>query len=150
MQKIEDGCVVSLAFTLSDDEGNILDESPDDEALVYMHGAAGIVPALEEALEGKVAGDAFDVTLLPEDAYGDYLEEAVVQIARDQVREGQPLELGMQVEDSSGQHPPRLVTGLTETTVTLDSNHPLAGLTLRFQGTVAEVRRATDEELAQV
>ena len=139
-----------LAFTLSDDEGNVLDESPEGEALSYMHGAVGIVPALEAALEGKTEGYTFDVTLLTEDAYGEYLQEAVTQMPRDQIREDQPLELGMQVEDSSGREPPRLVTGITDTTVTLDDNHPLEGLTLRFQGSVLEVRQATEAELAQV
>jgi FKBP-type peptidyl-prolyl cis-trans isomerase SlyD len=144
--KIEDGLVVLLDFQLSDGEGTLIDESPADEPLAYMHGEAGIVPALESELQGMSEGEAFDITIEPEDAYGEYRPEAVTKVPRASIPADWNLEIGLQVEDSTGETPPQMVTGITQEHVTLDANHVLAGLTLRFRGTVREVREATAEE----
>jgi FKBP-type peptidyl-prolyl cis-trans isomerase SlyD len=148
--KIEDGLIVLLDYQLSDDEGNSIDESPADEPLAYLHGAAGIIPALESELQGMSKGEAFDITIAPEDAYGDYRPEAVTQVARANIPADWKLELGLRIEDSSGDTPPQVVTGITQEHVTLDGNHGLAGLTLRFKGTIREVREATVEERESV
>ena len=148
--QIEAGCVVLLDFTLADGEGRVLDRSPAGEPLAYIHGGEGILPALAEALSGRGAGDAFDVTLPPEQAYGEHRFEAVSLVPRAQIPEGMVLEVGMRLEDSSGNMPPCMVTEVTPEHVMLDANHPLAGVTLRFTGSVAEVRRASQEELALI
>lgn len=146
--KIKDGMVVLLDFELTDDEGNLIDKSPPDEPLAYIHGEVGIVPALESELEGKSEGESFDITIEPEDAYGDYRPEAVTRVPRSSLPQEWNLELGMQLDDPSGETPSRIVTGITAEHVTLDANHVLAGLTIRFKGTIVEVREATAEERA--
>ena len=146
---IEDGRVVLIHYKLSDQHEKVLDESPEDEPLVYLHGAAGIIPGLEDELGGKAAGDNFDVTIDPDDAYGEHMPEAVSQVPRGQFDADLDIQPGMQFSDDIGGSL-ATVTAVDSEFVTMDNNHPLAGLTLRFQGTVVEVREPTGEELDEL
>jgi FKBP-type peptidyl-prolyl cis-trans isomerase SlyD len=145
--QITDRKVVTLDYTLTDDEGEVLDTSKGDEPLVYLHGTGSIVPGLETALEGKSAGDALQVKVAPAQGYGDRDEELVASIPRDRFPSDEVV-VGMQFE-AEGEDETRVVTvvAVDEQKVTIDANHPLAGVTLSFDVKVLDVRDATLEEL---
>ena len=141
--------VVSIQFRLTTDEGELLDESAADEPLVYLHGAPGVLPKLQDELAGKSIDDEFAVTITPEEGFGDYQPGMIREVPRSAVPAGQELAVGMPVSANDGEHGVRqfVITSFNDDTVTLDGNHPLAGKTVTFAGTVADVRAATDDEL---
>ena len=145
---IAKNAVVSLEVELSDIWGNLIQKS--EEPVQYLHGGYGdIFPVVEAALEGKRERDRVEVRMEPEEAYGDYDEELVQLVPRDQFPEG--LEIGMRVEGEAGSDSEGMlytVTDMAEGKVVLDGNHPLAGLALKFECTVAGVRPATETEIA--
>jgi FKBP-type peptidyl-prolyl cis-trans isomerase SlyD len=148
--KIAKNTVVALAYTLSDAQGNMIEES--DDPLVYLHGGYdGTFPKIEEALDGQEDGYQTLVQLEPSEAFGEYDPELVKVEARDRFPE--PLEIGMQFEgtpdevDDSVDALIYTVTDLADDKVVLDGNHPLAGMALRFSLTVTEVRDATPDEI---
>ncbi len=140
--------VVSIQYTLSNDSGEVIDQSQEGEPLVYLHGAAGIIPGLEKELAGKVAGDDFSVTIAPEEAYGDHHPEMIQEVPRASFPADVDIQAGMQFNAESPQGAQTVVVKqVTADTVTVDGNHPLAGLTLNFKGKIDDVRQATAEEL---
>lgn len=145
---IEKNRVVRLDYTLRDEQGTVLDSSSGRGSLSYLHGKGNIIPGLEQALAGKSAGDKLDVTVQPEQGYGARDERLVQIIARAKFGEVANLAPGMQVR-ANGPRGPRLVTvvRVDRDFVTVDGNHPLAGRTLHFSLAVAEVRKATHEEI---
>jgi FKBP-type peptidyl-prolyl cis-trans isomerase SlyD len=149
---IADNRVVSMRYTLRDTNGNVLEEVGDD-GLEYLHGHGNIVPGLEETLEGESEGDTFDVTVPPEEAYGEHLDELVSRVDRDTFPEDKELEPGMVFqavrEDFGGEDASEflVVRKIVGEEVEVDANHPLAGKTLSFDGEVLGVREARDEEL---
>ncbi len=145
---ISKNCIVTLNYTLTDDENKTLDTSVGGEPLVYLHGAQNIIPGLEEALEGKKQGDKFKVSITAEKAYGEHMEEMIQNIPKNQFPPGQDLQPGMKFQANSPQGPIVLtVIEVGETDILVDGNHPLAGENLNFDVEVAEVRSATEEEL---
>jgi FKBP-type peptidyl-prolyl cis-trans isomerase SlyD len=150
--KIENNSVVSLEVEVSDLWGVVLEQADGDDPLRYLHGGYdGIVPAVEEALEGKEAGAALSLRLEPEDAFGEYDEDLVRVEARNRFPE--VLEVGMQFEGVPGEESEDTllytVTDIAEESVVLDGNHPYAGIALEFKCKVLEVRPATSEEIEQ-
>jgi FKBP-type peptidyl-prolyl cis-trans isomerase SlyD len=147
--QIEKNRVVTLNYTLRDEQGAVIDSSTGRAPLSYLHGKGNIIPGLEEALAGKAAGDRLDVTVAPERAYGPRDERLVQIVPRARFGEVEGLQPGMQVRASSPQGP-RMVTvvRIDRDFVTVDGNHPLAGRTLHFSVEVAEVRKATHEEVS--
>ena len=146
MQVAQD-TVVKLKYELRNSEGELLEQT--DEPLEYLHGGhRGIFPRIEEALEGKRAGETCEVYLQPADAFGEY-DDALVQIEpRDKFPK--ELEIGMRFEGGNQEGSATVVytvTDIAEGKVVVDGNHPLAGMALRFQCTVESVRAATAEEL---
>ena len=146
--QIEAGRVVTLAYELRDADGEPLEE--DNARMAYLHGGyGGIFPKVEEALEGKAVGDEMDMTLEPEDAFGEYDAELLLVEPRDRFPD--TLEVGMQFEGVPGEKEDEAriytVTDVTDDTVVVDGNHPLAGERLWFKCSVAEVRVATPDEL---
>jgi FKBP-type peptidyl-prolyl cis-trans isomerase SlyD len=141
--------VVSLHYTLRDEQGTVLDSSSGRAPLSYLHGKGNIIPGLEQALAGKAAGDKLDVTVAPEQGYGRRDERLVQIVPRHKFTEGANLAPGMQMR-TSGAQGSRLVTivKVERDFVTVDANHPLAGRTLHFSVEVAEVRKATHEEIS--
>jgi len=139
--------VITIEYTLTDEDGEVLDSSEQDGPLSYLHGAGNIVPGLEAALEGKSAGDALKVVVPPEDAYGEREDELVQTLPRDRFPDGE-IEVGTRFRAEAG-HQTRILTVIkvSETEVTIDGNHPLAGRTLSFDVKIREVRDATQEEL---
>lgn len=143
-------CVVSIDFKLTNDKGELLDESGAGTPLVYLHGAAGVVPALQDGLTGKGIGDSFSITISPEDGFGEYQPGLMQEVPREAFPKDQELEPGMSVAASSeGDQATTefVVKSVGPETVTLDANHPLAGMTVTFAGKVVEVRAATDDEV---
>jgi FKBP-type peptidyl-prolyl cis-trans isomerase SlyD len=146
--KIEKNRVVQIHYTLKDDQGEILDSSIDHDPLPYIHGVGALIPGLEKELLGKVAGDKFTTVIAPADGYGVYDEDQVFQVSADGFEEDDELELGMQVQIDTENGPAvGTVTEIEGEEVTIDLNHPLAGVSLHFEVEVVEVRAATKQEL---
>ncbi len=145
---IEKNRVVTFHYTLRDEQGAVIDSSSGRAPLSYLHGKGNIIPGLEQALVGKVAGEKLDVTVQPEQGYGRRDERLVQIVARNLFGEVGDLKPGMQVR-ANGSQGARLVTvvSVDRDFVTVDGNHPLAGRTLNFSVEVAEVRKATHEEV---
>jgi len=141
--------VVTLDYTLKDTEGTVLDSSRDGEPLAYVHGLGNIIPGLEEALEGLAAGESLEVSVAPEKAYGQLRDELRQVVPRDRFDTDEAIDVGMMFHTPTpdgGMSVVRVVA-VDPGSVTIDGNHPLAGMTLHFAVTVTEVREATAEEI---
>jgi FKBP-type peptidyl-prolyl cis-trans isomerase SlyD len=140
--------VVSINYTLTDEQGQTLDSSEGRGPLCYLHGAGNIIPGLESAIEGKSAGDAFRITVAPEDGYGQHDPELVQPVPRDRFPPGARIEAGLQFQAQTEAGPRTItVVDVQADSVTIDANHPLAGKPLTFEIEVVEVRDAQAEEL---
>jgi FKBP-type peptidyl-prolyl cis-trans isomerase SlyD len=139
--------VVSLNYELSDTSGKVIEETK--APVTYLHGGYdGIFPLVETALQGKSVGDKCKVTLGPDDAFGQYEADMVRTEPKSLFPEN--ISVGMQFEGAivnSDDYTIYTVTGIADDKVVVDGNHPLAGKTLVFSGTVTQVRAATREEL---
>jgi FKBP-type peptidyl-prolyl cis-trans isomerase SlyD len=141
--------VVTIDYSLTDEEGELIDSSVGEEPLVYLHGHHGIIPGLERALAGRRVGDKLEVSIPPEEGYGDWDEDLVEVVGVEDFDDPEELEIGTQFETMT-EDGTRLATviDIEGNEITVDLNHPLAGMTLNFDVTVLEVRDATTEELA--
>lgn len=140
--------VVSIEYTLTDADGSVIDTSRGDEPISYVHGAGTLVDALEAAMEGKGPSDTVSLTLPPEKAYGVRDDSIVFTVPRSQFSAGEDPEIGMQVVlPGDGDGEVVTVVATNEDEVTVDGNHPLAGLTLTFDVEILDVREATAEEI---
>ncbi len=146
---IGENSVVTVNYTLTDDAGKVLDSSDGSKPMVYLHGAGTIVPGLEKALVGKGAGESLKVRVEPSDAYGELIPDGIKTIERSAFEGVDVVEVGMafdaEAPDGTEQH--IVVTKVEDDTVTIDINHPLAGVTLNFDIKILSVREATKEEL---
>ena len=141
--------VVSIDYTLTNPEGQVIDTSTGRGPLTYLHGANNLIPGLESALEGKGENESLKVTIPPEQAYGVHNPQGVQQVPASAFKGAPELKVGMQFESHGEQgHQQVRITKIEGETVTIDMNHPLAGVTLNFDVTVRTVREATPEELA--
>ncbi|MFA5834173.1 MAG: peptidylprolyl isomerase [Bacteroidota bacterium] len=147
--KIAKDKVVSIEYTLRDDNGNVLDSSDGREPLAYLHGNGNLIPGLESQLEGKIANDILKVSVAPADGYGEFDQSQIVTVPRNQFTGIHDLAIGMQFT-SSGPDGERVVTvtKIEKENVTVNGNHPLAGQTLNFDVKIVGVREATAEELS--
>ena len=147
---IGDKLVVTMHYTLTDNEGNVLDSSRDAKPLSYLHGAGNIIPGLEKAMVGKVAGDTLKVKVEPPEAYG-VVRDDLTQVVDKSMFEGvDSVEPGMafQAQGPDGSSQRIVIKKVEEEKVTIDANHPLAGVTLNLDVEVVGVREATQEELS--
>ena len=146
--QIEKHRVVTLTYTLKDNDDNLIDKS-DDGSFCYLHGAGNIIPGLENALAGKIAGDELSVAVPPEEAYGVHDAEKTQKVPRDMFPPEQEIEPGMQFHAQSPEGQPFVVTiaSVDEDGILVDGNHPLAGVHLNFDVKVMEVREASSEEI---
>ena len=142
--------VVRIDYTLTDDNAQVLDSSEDSAPLTYLHGGGSIIPGLEAALEGKRAGESLTVRIEPADAYGERDDSLVQSVSREMFEDSDAIQVGMQFHSSDDEGEARVVTvtGTDADNVTVDGNHPLAGVPLNFAVTIVEVRDASAEELA--
>jgi FKBP-type peptidyl-prolyl cis-trans isomerase SlyD len=145
---VQNGLVVSMEYTLTVD-GEVLDSSKDAGPLQFLAGYDNIVPGLEREMVGMKIGESKDVLVLPEDGYGEFDEEAFMEVPRSEFPSDMELEAGLElnVSDEEGQHQLAFVESFNDETVRLDFNHPLAGAELQFNVKVVALREATKEEL---
>jgi FKBP-type peptidyl-prolyl cis-trans isomerase SlyD len=130
---IEDGAKVSVEYTLTDDEGKVLDSNRGKDPLTYVQGESQIVPGLEKALAGMHSGEQKQVVVAPGDGYGDVDPEAVAEVPKGMIP-ADALNVGAELVARNSRGTTRLVRvkEVKEETVVLDLNHPLAGKTLHF------------------
>lgn len=142
--------VVSVNYKLTDDAGKMLDSSDGFKPMVYLHGAGNIIPGLENALAGKGEGDALKVRIEPAEAYGEVIPDGIKTIERAAFEGVDSVEAGMVFEAKApdGTTQQIMVVKVDGDKVTIDTNHPLAGVALNFDIKVVSVREATEEERA--
>jgi FKBP-type peptidyl-prolyl cis-trans isomerase SlyD len=141
--------VVSIDYTLMDAQNQFVDSSSDLEPMVYLHGHENILPSLEKVLEGKTEGDTFTVTIKAADAYGERDKKLIIQVPLKNFDGAGTVKEGMQFEaDTPDGSRLVTVTQVEGSTVTVDANHPLAGMDLTFDITVIAVRDASPEEIS--
>lgn len=147
--KIANNCVVTVNYRLLDEEGGVLDSSDQDGPLVYLHGVGQMIEGLENALDGHAVGEALDVRVPPEEAYGDYDPSLVEKVPRTNFPGVEAIEPGMRFESAMEDDEPMVVTvvEVDDKWVHVDGNHPMAGRTMHFQLEVIEVRAATMDEM---
>lgn len=147
--KIEDGQVVSIHYTLTLDNGEVVDSSDGGDPLEYLHGASNIVPGLERQLTGRAVGDRVNAVVQPGEGYGDRDEDAIQSVPRTAFPGDVAIEAGMQffAHLPEGGEQPIWVVAVDDETVTVDPNHPLAGEVLNFAVEVTGIRAATEEEM---
>ena len=158
MAAIAQDAVVTITYDLSvtdDTQQNVLVEQAEADApMVFLFGHSSLPEEFENQLAGKQPGDSFDFSLSPEQGYGDYDEQAVVQIPKnvfevDGKLDDDMLQPGnyLPMADNEGNHMQAKVVEVGPEQVTMDFNHPLAGMVMHFAGQVQAVRPATAEEL---
>ena len=159
MAAVAQNSVVTLTYDLSVTDENqqkvLVEQAEADEPMVFLFGHSGLPEEFEHQLDGKNTGDSFSFSLTPEQAYGDYDEQAVVQIPKqvfeiDGKIDEQMLEVGnyLPMADNEGHHMQAKVVEVSPDMVTMDFNHPLAGMVMHFDGNIQDVRLATAEELS--
>ena len=146
---IGDQSVVNMHYKLTDNDGTVIDSSEGAQPLAYLHGAGNIIPGLEKALEGKAQGDKLQVKIEPKEGYGE-INTDLIKIIEKKAFEGvDKIEVGMAFEakapDGSTQN--IIVKKVEGDDITIDTNHPLAGVTLNFDIQIVSVREAAKEEL---
>jgi len=148
--KITKNTLVHIEYRLSDTDNNHL--NPDEGELIYLHGGYGhIFEKLEDVLEGKEAGDTFKVTFTPQEAFGEYEEALVIKEAVSELP--QDLFIGMELDASDEESKDSLiyvVTNIQDDFAILNANHPLAGLTLTFDGNITELEELSDEAIKEI
>jgi FKBP-type peptidyl-prolyl cis-trans isomerase SlyD len=142
--QVEKNKVVSIHYTLKDDDGKMLDSSQGRDPLVYLHGNGNLISGMEEGLEGKQPGDKLDLKIPSDKGYGNRNDSLVQDVPKSAFGE-QEVKPGMQFNTQSGHTV--TVTNVGSENVTVDGNHPLAGMDLNFDVEVVSVREATPEEL---
>jgi FKBP-type peptidyl-prolyl cis-trans isomerase SlyD len=140
--------VVTLNYTLKDGSGKVIDES-NDGSFVYLHGTHNIILGLEDALAGRSAGDTTAVSVPPEQGYGVRDPSRIQSASRDMFPADTEIEPGMQfhAQGPEGQSIVIMVVSVEGDTVSIDGNHPLAGVHLNFDVEIIEVRDATAQEI---
>lgn len=146
--QITTGKVAIIDYTLKGDDGDILDASQGGD-FAYLHGADNIIVGLENALEGKQAGDDVQVSVEPKDGYGARDPDRVQVVPRDMFESDADIQPGMEFHAQSPEGHMMIisVTEVDGDEVTIDGNHVMAGMNLHFDVNVIEVREATAEEM---
>ncbi len=149
---------VAVTYDLNVGEGEereLMERATPEQPLKFIYGIGMMLPAFEDALKGLQAGEAFNFSLAPADAYGEYVDEHVLELEKtmfeiDGKFDAETITEGATVPmmDASGNRLNGSVLEVKEDVVVMDFNHPLAGETLHFSGNVADVHEATPEEIA--
>lgn len=148
MQIAQDS-VALIDYTLTNDNGDVIDSSAGGEPLAYLHGHHNIIPGLEKALLGKAVGDSLKVSIEPAEGYGEFNPELMEVVPRHLFAGVDDIQAGMQFQAQTAQGMQVIMVAAVEgDNITVNGNHPLAGQTLHFDVTVKEVRAASEEELA--
>lgn len=147
---ITDGTVVTLHYTLRDDKSEIIESSVGGEPMLYLHGAQNIVPGLEKALAGQGVGFKGQVTVPAAEAYGERVDLPPQAVPRSAFPAHVELEVGMSLlaRGPNNQQVPVWIVAVEADKILVESQHPLAGVTLHFDVEVLGIREATAEENA--
>ena len=146
--KIADKTVVKMHYSVLDGEGNLIDSSYEGEPLEFLHGTKYLLEDLENALNDKAPGDTFEVSIPADNAYGQRIDGLVQKIESKMFTEFD-VEVGMQLRAGTDNGEQTvIVIDKTDDYVTVDGNHPLAGIDLKFDVEILDVRAATEEELS--
>jgi FKBP-type peptidyl-prolyl cis-trans isomerase SlyD len=147
--KIENNTVVTVDYVLTNDQQEELYSSENDESIIYLHGGGELLDGLEQALDGKAIGEQFSVTLQPAEAYGDEQPDLIQTMHMDEFS-GVEISEGMELEgeDPDGNFRLLRIQKVENDHVSVNMNHPLAGMVLHFALDIKDVRPATEEELA--
>ena len=153
--KIKANSVVEFSYELEVD-GQVVDQCPKERPLDYIHGTGGLLPKLEEHIEGMEPGDRFDVTLTPAEGYGEVDPQRIIDLPKAAFEVNGEIREDLLVPgntipmmNSMGGIIPGVVLEITADTVKMDLNHQMAGKTLHFKGEVISVREATEKELTE-
>lgn len=139
--------VVSIHYTLSDNNGNILDSSDGGAPLTYIQGIGNLIPGMEEGLEGRKQGERLNIKVSPDKGYGVRNEQLIQKVPRASFGD-QDIKPGMQFQAQSNEGAQVVtVTDVGLDSITVDGNHPLAGIELSFAVEVMNIRAAAQEEL---
>jgi peptidylprolyl isomerase len=141
MIQAKSGDIVKIHYTGKFDDGTEFATSINDDPLQFTIGEGQVIPGLEQAVTGMSPGEAKTAEILAEQAYGPYQEDKVVKVSRDQFPPHLKLEIGtvLRMRKAGGEKIRRIVTTVSETSVTLDANHPLAGEDLTFDLELIEI-----------
>jgi FKBP-type peptidyl-prolyl cis-trans isomerase SlyD len=146
--KIAENLVVLIDYKLTDNDGTVIDTSEGAGPLAYLHGAGNIIEGLEDALLGKEAGDDVQASIEPAKGYGERNEDMKQDVPKDLFGGIDNIEVGMQFQSETDDGPVMVtVVAIHEEMITVDGNHPLAGVNLNFDVTIREVREPSKEEL---
>ncbi|MGE5223005.1 MAG: FKBP-type peptidyl-prolyl cis-trans isomerase [Omnitrophica WOR_2 bacterium] len=148
-QTVEDGQVVTLNYVLTVD-GEVVDSSEEGQPITFIQGQGQIIRGLESELYGMEVGQNKDVVVQPENGYGEVDPENYSEFPRNQFPPEIPLEPGVELElrDKEGETVGARIDSISDDSVRLNFNHPLAGKELHFSVEVIELRNATDDEIA--
>ncbi|GAB4389178.1 MAG: peptidylprolyl isomerase [Thermodesulfovibrionales bacterium] len=138
-ETVAEGRAVSIEYTLTLDDGTVVDTNVGKAPLTYIQGASQIIPGLEKGLEGMKEGESRKVTVKPEEGYGEVNADAYQEVDKDRVPEGVEVGARLQGRDVAGRPVIATVKEVKENTVVLDYNHPLAGKTLHFDVKVKDI-----------
>ena len=143
--------VVSIHYTLTDDDGQLIDSSKNSgEPLTFLYGNGYLLPALEKQMEGKSEGESFSTVLEAKDGYGEFNEKLIIDIPREQFSGIDNIEPGMMFQAMTQAGPQIVrVVKVQENTITIDGNHELAGKRLHFEIEILDVHTPSEEELKQ-
>ena len=147
-EQVEKDVVVSMAYQLTVD-GNVEEAYDDGNPIVFLYGHDNIISGLENAMQGMKVGDSKNVTVAPKDAYGEVVDEAIIDVPSEQFPDDIPLKIGtiLEVKDENGNPLTAYITEVAEESVTLDFNHPMAGKTLDFMIKILDLRAGKAEEI---
>ncbi len=145
---VQNGVVVSMEYTLKID-GEVIDSSEGHDPLEFLTGHGNIISGLESEMIGMKVGESKNVVVPPADGYGEYDEEAFLDVPKNQFPADMPVEEGLEltVRDDSGEGRYARIESVKGETVRLNFNHPLAGDELHFNVKVVNLREPTEEEL---
>ena len=139
--------VIAFTYVLKNAQGEILDQSEPNQPLPFLEGKQQIIPALERVISLMSEGDKKQVSLTASEAYGEFRQDMIMEVPKEELTHIK-LELGAHLQlQLEKQMRVVKVTKMTDTHVTLDGNHPLAGVALIFDIEIMLVRQATQEEL---
>lgn len=141
MAQVNYGDTVKVHYTGKLDDGTVFDSSANRDPLQFKVGEGQVIPGFEDSVVGMSPGEAKTIEILSDEAYGSHREELVITLGREQFPEHLNFEVDQQLQlvREDGQAFIVQVTGVSEATVTLDANHPLAGQDLTFDIQLMEI-----------
>lgn len=141
MGQAKPGDTVKIHYTGRLDDGTVFDSSVEGDPLEFTINGGQVIPGFEQAVMGMSLGESKTEKIPMDQAYGPHREEMVIEVSREQMPSDIDPEVGqqLQIQQSNGQIVPVLVTDVTDETVILDANHPLAGEDLTFDIELVEI-----------